>query len=106
MIPKGEQKRCCECGRKGVMLLKRRNENGERVLKCVDCCAPKVEEETNEQTVEKGDYIVKWKLQNEDGKRWVEEMHYMTLADFEVAYGNIIHDIIWIQMRKRNEAII
>jgi hypothetical protein len=51
-------------------------------------------------------YKVKWKLKDENGLEWIEEHEHMLLHDFEVLYGDNIHDIVWMQLRKHGQAMI
>ena len=51
----------------------------------------------------KDSYQVKWELQDETGKKWIETHREMSLSDFEVLYGNNVHHIIWVEMRLEGE---
>lgn len=51
-------------------------------------------------------YILRWKLRDEKGEHWYEHHEEITLSDFEVIYGNNIHEIMWISLRMKGQAMI
>ncbi|HSW76038.1 MAG TPA: hypothetical protein VLG50_03275 [Candidatus Saccharimonadales bacterium] len=42
-------------------------------------------------------YTLKWKLSN-GFEEWTEEHTDISLSDFEVIYGNNIHEIKWVRL--------
>lgn len=51
-------------------------------------------------------YFVRWKLRYKFDE-WIEApSEPMTLAEFELMYGNNIYDIVWIEIRLKGKAIL
>lgn len=44
-------------------------------------------------------YNLVWELRNDQGKTWVEKHDNISLSDFEVIYGNNVHEIIELDLR-------
>lgn len=62
----------------------------------LDCCRMGDDNEMNEGFAS---YSVKWLLMDEEGNQWWEEFAEMSLHDFEVAYGCILHKILEVEVR-------
>lgn len=110
---------CCEqCGKRGVLLFPigrvpdTTTTTGDRIAYlCVSCSKVAVEHfKFDHGNAEKEEpetsHVLKWKLRDENGHVWIEEHAEMTLTDFEVVYGNNIHEILWMTLRKKDQAII
>lgn len=97
--------KCSHCGCTNEMIFKQKDENGNVVWNCLKH-RMKSQVEIHLETKSKGDYILRWRLQDEEGNEWIENHYGMSLSDFEVVYENNKYVVVWMILRQEKRATI